>query len=997
MSRPSSPSDEKLPGARNSLETLRRSLALMSDRPTTSTTSSPTVTASGVPPASATAGVGLANSRLTGANDGESIVTGLDVSESIVLFPGGVDDDSTWNTISPPGEAVSVGVDPSLYSIDSDYTSVASTAAISSSSVRATPLRTNVSSSLGDRGVFGLQSVAKKRVSVVDVNDSWDDEDSPQDDYSLVSGITASTSATVRGVRGVAQALTSSLFSSLETPKPEKDDSKSSGSLLLKSSYKTPLGGLTRPETPVALDEKEIGQLKISTPRLDSEGTRGIITAEENDPSACRAWLYIESEHRDLCLGTIGKKGLVCVCDRSECKVGSHKKHKTPLVDGTWYLLTKDEAVQISPCLSASVASKSSLWSMYEKQKYNPPNWASIFNHIRSNAAASSPSELITEADSNRLLQSGLVPKGVVPKTPRLLKGTLRDNVDATQEELAKGVKAGFKATEASLADIYEEVTRLSSRVGIPSDPSTSLGSCYGDIEANHLFTTTIESTVNATRDSLKAHRAALIKCDENFTLYGQSIDQAVASSLAAAKAAQDAQHAVHAFGATGTIDKVDKLDRSLGRLEKELAASREEVAGLYGVLRDIIAQIPALKQGSSSPANTAEVESLKSEMEALRRHTLEELKNYKQALDGLGPVSLGSWKFDSAEECAVQLSDWGVTTAIWEHIFDPFHLFGALLHRHRTHKEVGDQAVLSQKTNLTSSKLTAMASFEVTVPEIFTGGGPSQGPGADASKLTSLFAGVKTFELFDGGDGESGVFNYVKINLREILPQAKQEASALFRLTHPGLLSFLDLMRDRAAGAVLDLLKECGELYRNLLTKACGMCTSYTREQKAEAWQQVLILLQVYCQEVSRVRASARNLNNYADPMLANSLAMWASLSALRIHDTFQDNLYREHPRISPKLTGYILTTVLRKGELTPVEDKAQRALTDAQRASAAASRAEAQASSNKSDHDRFVSSFNQWKRTLKVDGAADFPKKAKKRRGNQQGQDADATAEED
>eukprot|EP00956_Cyclotella_meneghiniana_P014751 scaffold22211_cov38-Cyclotella_meneghiniana.AAC.4 len=132
----------------------------------------------------------------------------------------------------------------------------------------------------------------------------------------------------------------------------------------------------------------------------------------------------------------------------------------------------------------------------------------------------------------------------------------------------------------------------------------------------------------------------------------------------------------------------------------------------------------------------------------------------------------------------------------------------------------------------------------------------------------------------------------------------------------------------------------------------------------------------------------------------MANSLAMWACLSALRIHDQFQKNLYREHPRIAPKLTGYILTTVLRKGELASVEDKAQRAATEAQRAFNTASRSEQRSTDLRSDFDRFVNSFNSWKRGLKVEGAEDFPSKKKLKRNrkkNNQGDGEEGAAEED
>lgn len=995
MPRPSSPTDAD-PAPPGRLESLRQSLASVLD----SNAPAPPAATS----ASSTRDMNAASSGLLGANDGEFVFTSLGSSESVVFIPGGVIDDSPSYLSPPITEGSLVGMDPSLYSLDSAYDDVSITREQSPpllASVHQTPLRTNVSSSAGVGSYAnavggGTGSPAEaKRVAIVggSVGDETTAQD-PADEFSIVSGITTGTSATVRGVRGVAQSFTAGLFSSLETPGRADDDAKRPPSILQrKTPYKTPVAEV-RAESPT-FDAEDLKSLSIGSPKVPPKTEPDVGTAPAGDPSACRAWLYLKADMPDLCLGSIGKKGLVCVNTAGECPFNKHKSHKTQLKDNTWYLLTKGEAVQISPSLSNDIARTSSLWSMYERQQYSAANWTSIFNWVRSNAVATSPSELLTEADSVRLLQKGPIPVSTVPKTPKLLKPALRGTEGVPKEEFVEGVKMGFKTAEATLADVYAELAKLASRVGVPSDPSSSHGSCHGDIEAVRMFVTSLEESLATAQKTLQSHQAAFQKCEQNFGSYGKSIDQAVASSLAASQAAQDARNVVQVFQSTGTVNKVSVHDQNIESLQKELSIFKGELTGVYDLVKKLIAQLPTMSSAGGSAAVNDAVAAMKAELGALRSHTTSQLKVMKQSLEGHGPVSLGSFRFDSAEACAAQLAAWGITTSIHEYLFDPFHLLAALLYRSKTHKEVSEQAVLTMKTTLTASQITSIASYETSVPEIFSGTSCTS-PGVESSKLTSVFAAIKTYDLFDAGDGETGVLNYVRHNLRDFLPQQHQEAESLFGVTNPGFLTFIDLLRDRSASALEDLFKEMGELYRNLLARACGHCTSYTQVQKAEAWQQVLILLQVYCHEVSKVRAGARNLGNYRDANMANSLAMWSCLSALRIHDVFQRNLYREHPRIAPKLTGYILSTVLRRGELAPVEDRAQRAATEAQRATAAAARAESQLAALRSEYDRFISSFNQWKRTLKVDGADAFPKKAKKQRRNGGNQADDGNAGE-
>ena len=277
-------------------------------------------------------------------------------------------------------------------------------------------------------------------------------------------------------------------------------------------------------------------------------------------------------------------------------------------------------------------------------------------------------------------------------------------------------------------------------------------------------------------------------------------------------------------------------------------------------------------------------------------------------------------------------------------------------------------------KTGQTAAQLTAAASFEALIPEILTGSATAT-PDATASTLTNTFEQIRTFEHFDGGDGETGVLNYVLTNLRTYLPERNILADQLFSREYPAFYTFLGTLRDRSAAALEELFKECGELYKNLLTRACGTTTGCSREQRSEAWQQVLIMLQVYWQEVAKARAVAADLSSYKDPAMANAAAMWACLGALRVHDSFKVNLFREHPRIAPKLTTYIISTCARRGDMLGIQDQAQRAAT-------AAARADNASKDARRDLDAFISSFNNWKRSVNLESGDDGKGKGKKRR---------------
>ena len=232
------------------------------------------------------------------------------------LFRGGVGGSTPSQHSTPSTDGSSVGVDPSLYTVDSRlYGSITSGLAprsLADASLHRTPIRTNVSSSPGSE-MEAIPSVLKKKVAIIGGSVA----DDVQDDYSLLSGITAGTSATTRGIRNVTNAFSTGLLGALETPTQPDSYVKGSGSIMgFKTPFKTPAEDAevaVRASTPPAVDPAAIGQLSISSPSAAPKVGKGFEAAPESDPSACTAWLYEADKMPDLCLGTIGKKGLVCV------------------------------------------------------------------------------------------------------------------------------------------------------------------------------------------------------------------------------------------------------------------------------------------------------------------------------------------------------------------------------------------------------------------------------------------------------------------------------------------------------------------------------------------------------------------------------------------------------------------------------------------------------------------------------------------------------------
>lgn len=114
---------------------------------------------------------------------------------------------------------------------------------------------------------------------------------------------------------------------------------------------------------------------------------------------------------------------------------------------------------------------------------------------------------------------------------------------------------------------------------------------------------------------------------------------------------------------------------------------------------------------------------------------------------------------------------------------------------------------------------------------------------------------------------------------LIDFVLQFAAQVDQIFDDSNPDFCELATLLCQCSATALQELCRELSHLFTTLRTKTFGQAASYTQAQKAEAWNFVLIVLQVYCHEMYKAQAMGRNLNVYADPCTANALALSATV----------------------------------------------------------------------------------------------------------------------
>ena len=302
-------------------------------------------------------------------------------------------------------------------------------------------------------------------------------------------------------------------------------------------------------------------------------------------------------------------------------------------------------------------------------------------------------------------------------------------------------------------------------------------------------------------------------------------------------------------------------------------------------------------------------------EFQALRADLYSQFTSLKESVSGDGPVSIGRLSFDSPQSCMDALQKWGASSPLFHHILDPVSIISLIQGPTKRREDYMGEAVLEQKTEKSSQMISVAASFESVIPDIFAGSKTAAGSVSHRSSM----AGVKTFQLWDRGDNMSGVKNWLLEGVVHLDRNLAQQVDSLFSSFHPDLRFFLDSVRTESITLLKELCEEVSSLFRHMLYLSFGE-KRYTEAEEKEVWEYALVFLEVYFSEMFKHRSKAGQIASYKDPLVANGLAMWASLQCISEHRVFKENRYRDDPRIYPKLQQHITKSYVRKNEITGV-----------------------------------------------------------------------------
>ena len=382
-------------------------------------------------------------------------------------------------------------------------------------------------------------------------------------------------------------------------------------------------------------------------------------------------------------------------------------------------------------------------------------------------------------------------------------------------------------------------------------------------------------------------------------------LKQAALTSSHALTTARNAQATVNAFESTGVTGKVSGV-------VSDVATLKSELSGVY----DLVEKMLGSGFGNAGAAESPSAVSGE-ELRAFKLEMYDKLTTLKQRLSGSGPIHIGGRSFEGVDDCMAALKKWNITGFVYEHIFDPVSIISVVRGATVYTEDFNTGAILQLKTKKSPQMLAAAASFESMVPELFSGAKSQQSDVSSGSVLN----GIRTPNMWDRGDQETGVKNFIEQGLRKLLPQQAAQAETLFGRTHPDFQSFVDHMRAEAAAGLRELCMEISSLHQNMIYLTYGDKHT-TESQEKDVWIFPQILCQVYFAEMDKVRSIARNLNAYDDPLTANGVAMWASIRAIGVHREFKKHDFREHPRIFPKIHTHVTQQNVRSGEFQALSD---------------------------------------------------------------------------
>ena len=641
-----------------------------------------------------------------------------------------------------------------------------------------------------------------------------------------------------------------------------------------------------------------------------------------------------EGVEAGLCLGPVSTNQF-CIKLDQECTV---KKHSAPSgkpevkfyhLEPGYYIVNPRSQHQLAafrePALSLEAADASDIFQIHKDERLPKEAWLSVFVAVEQHWNAKGAEEALEEENLNDILE-GLL-RGARPgaPTPMFSRKLLEDSDleqsfdDDDLRSFARSTQKKWLVVKDALQRSLDAINTLRAVMGVPpklrDDQHTTLwGSVDAVAQALDKHQEELQKVTDlaesggdrllALEQQLREFSSKATSLGNNFRSVEARVHAAMADAVTAKSTALNAMNSVNQYKTTGGFGSIANLGTQLTVLEGKFASLDQD----FATLAEMMQEVATLGSGGHhAPTNVgvdlglfeSTTAALKSQVAELRQLTIG------------GGITMGGQRFDSMED-AIVFCKQHLPPNCYECFYDIVSLLQVVDDPCKYAEDVQQQEVHYARVKRLPEQSIIVSSFQTEIPPVLAG--PKE-----SHEQAHLFNAMKTYDLWDRGDGVTGALNRInqtlqmkEASLTSMIDQ-KLEGHSTGRLVCQELLS-------RTMIFWRELCAEIAKFYRQLLVTTFGATGPYSEAANAQCWTVVLKLVRVLCSELRKVRLVAEHAWSQGDK--ATPLYLWGCLNAHRVMNDFKQMNFREHPKFYPKLVLYLFETYVAKHEIAKLRE---------------------------------------------------------------------------
>ena len=641
------------------------------------------------------------------------------------------------------------------------------------------------------------------------------------------------------------------------------------------------------------------------------------------------------------CLGKIGAAGRFCLKAPGECTVKAHSaKVPESLIgrDLTYFPRTKGDVGLPKPSFNYQSVDGDPIWKRFEGEALIVEGWVTVGHLIEHNRKVQDDEAIDLTAAEDLVHEK---PPAAFPATAKKRKAlsegvTLQfqdgENPEDTMTAFASKLQTALADADITLEELARRVRHFEMRLGTAPDSSEGYQTVFGMLHdlKEDVDDTGMEASAASIGYQTMAPRVAHVEAD-----LAESRKIAVAAKKAADTALKAAETALDGTDPdriaslenevlsikVGTTAAYAAASAAKTASEKaratDVSALARDVDGLFEFVQNLARKTAT---GTSVPTGVTS-----EEFDALKQDMRELVQSLKHSISGGGPIKMGRFSFDGPQSCKEFLLKAGVKGSVFQFLLDPVSIVFLIRGPTMYEEDFHSQTIVEMKTKRSPEYLSVAASFETQIPPIFAG---KKGANKDVTNQVPLL-GVKTSSLWDEGNATTGVKAFLEGGVENLEGSFPSRIETIFGREHPDFKALADHMFAESCQSLREFCHEVTTLFTNLRFQTYGGRTCSAAEQ-VQIWETTLIFVEVYFHEMFNCRSQARHISAYEDELTANSVALWASLQAHRIHRQFKKEKFREHPRLFPKLQAHFQKTCVRTESFAPLAAKVATAVED-------------------------------------------------------------------